>query len=312
MESNEAGSFSTLHFQLFPYSVGTPERSMAIDQQHRRLVFQNLDRELTKVAKSPDAEHVHKFRTYSRRVETFLENLGLEQTGNDEKLAKLLGRLRKKAGKVRDLDVQITNLENLKISSHQGHKARLLRDMRQNRESKQKKLAKAFDEKTVAELRKRLRRTAAEAQIPTEAAPLSMAKQLIAELDKDRAPLTEKRLHQYRLAGKRARYIAEFAGENAESAQLIKVLKRMQDVIGDWHDWLELTGRAEKLFGRAHDSSLVSVLQNLTRAKFRQAVRILAETTQAVREIRPAEAKPASERKSSSPERRSYAISSVA
>ena len=285
---------------------------MAIDQQHRRLVFQNLDRELTKVAKSPEAEHVHKFRTYSRRVETFLENLGLEQTGNDTKLAKLLSRLRKKAGKVRDLDVQIADLENLKISSHQGHKARLLRDMRQNRESKQKKLVKAFDEKTVAELRRRLRRTATEAQIPAEIDPLGRARQVITDLEKDHAPLTEKRLHQYRLAGKRARYIAEFAGQNAETAHLIKVLKRMQDVIGDWHDWLELTGRAEELFGRAHDSSLVAVLQNLTRVKYRQAVRVLAETSQSVREVPPIELTPSLNRKSSSSERRGYATSSVA
>jgi CHAD domain-containing protein len=107
-----------------------------------------------------------------------------------------------------------------------------------------------------------------------------MAHQLFGDIEKDHAPLTEKRLHQYRLLGKRARYMAEFAGARPDAKQFIEKLKRMQDVIGDWHDWLELTGRAEKLFGRAHDSSLVAVLQNLTRAKFRQAVRVLAETRQ--------------------------------
>lgn len=258
---------------------------MAIDQQHRRLIFQNLDRQLGKIAKHPEPEHVHKFRTYTRRVETFLENLGLQQSGNDKKLSKLLGRLLKKAGKVRGLDVQIHALENLKVSSHQGHKAQLLREMRHERETRQKKLVKSLDKETVAELRKRLRRTAAEAQISMTVEPLAMAKLLLAELDKDRAPLTEKRLHQYRLLGKRVRYLAEFAGRNAEALQFIKEMKRMQDVIGDWHDWLELTARAEDLFGRAHDSSLVSVLQNLTRAKFRQAIRVLSEVRNAVREV---------------------------
>ena len=258
---------------------------MAIDQQHRRRIFQNLDRELGRMAKHPEADHVHKFRTYTRRVETFLENLGLQQSGNDKKLSKLLGRLRKKAGKIRDLDVQTAALDNLKISSHQGHKAQLLREMRHERESRQKKLIKSLDKETVAELRKRLRRTSAEAQISMTVEPLAMAKLLLAELDKDRVPLTEKRMHQYRLLGKRARYLAEFAEQNPEAVQFIKEMKRMQDVIGDWHDWLELTARAEDLFGRAHDSSLVAVLQNLTRAKFRQAVRVLSEVRNAVREV---------------------------
>jgi CHAD domain-containing protein len=257
---------------------------MAIDQQHRRRIFQNLDRTLGKLAKQPEAEHVHKFRTYSRRVETFLENLGLEQSGNDKKLSKLLGRLRKKAGKIRDLDVQIAALDNLKISSHQGHKAQLIREMHRERESRQKKLAKSLDKENVAELRRRLRRTSAEAQILLTIDPLAMAKLLLAELEKDRAPLTEKRMHQYRLLGKRVRYLAEFAGQNAEAMQFIKEMKRMQDVIGDWHDWLELTARAEESFGRAHDSSLVAVLQNLNRAKFRQAVRVLSEVRNSIRE----------------------------
>lgn len=253
---------------------------MAIDQQHRCLIFQNLDRQLMQMAKRPEAEYVHKFRTYSRRVETFLENFGLEQTGNSKKLLRQLGRLRKKAGRLRDLDVQTTALENLRVSSHSGHKAQLLREIQREREQRQKKLVKALDEKSVVELRKRLKRAALEAQVSNDVEPFLLARQLFAEMDKDHAPLTEKRLHQYRLLGKRVRYMAEFAGASAEAKQFIEKLKRMQDAIGDWHDWLELAGRAEELFGRAHDSSLVAVLQNLTRAKFRQAVRVLTETRQ--------------------------------
>jgi hypothetical protein len=46
----------------------------------------------------------------------------------------------------------------------------------------------------------------------------------------------------------------------------------MQDRIGDWHDWLQLTARAQKLFGGPGDSALVAALRNITRAKYRQAV----------------------------------------
>ncbi len=55
-------------------------------------------------------------------------------------------------------------------------------------------------------------------------------------------------------------------------------LKHMQDVIGDWHDWLKLTQRAEQLFGGVRDSALVAMLRNVTQAKFRQSVDAVAET----------------------------------
>ena len=46
----------------------------------------------------------------------------------------------------------------------------------------------------------------------------------------------------------------------------------MQDRIGDWHDWLQLTARAQKLLGGPSDSALVAALRNITRAKYRLAV----------------------------------------
>jgi hypothetical protein len=52
----------------------------------------------------------------------------------------------------------------------------------------------------------------------------------------------------------------------------------MQDVIGDWHDWLKLTQKAEALFGGVRDSALVAMLRNVTQAKFRQSLDAVAET----------------------------------
>jgi CHAD domain-containing protein len=85
-------------------------------------------------------------------------------------------------------------------------------------------------------------------------------------------------LHRFRVAGKRARYIAEMAGQNPAAVRLVQELNQLQDAIGDWHDWVQLAGRAETLFGGAQDSALVAVLRNVTRAKFRQAVHTLTET----------------------------------
>ena len=100
----------------------------------------------------------------------------------------------------------------------------------------------------------------------------------LAKLSPDHMPLMEKTLHQYRIIGKRARYIAELVDENSEAKRVVDQLKHMQDVIGDWHDWLKLTQRAEQLFGGVRDSALVAMLRNVTQAKFRQSVDAVAET----------------------------------
>jgi hypothetical protein len=85
-------------------------------------------------------------------------------------------------------------------------------------------------------------------------------------------------LHQYRIAGKRARYAAEFAGKSREADEFIVQLKRAQDALGDWHDWLMLTQSAAKRLGGIHESPLVAELHNVSGAKFRHAAAALPST----------------------------------
>ena len=237
---------------------------------------------MSKVAGKPAPENVHKFRNSSRRVEVLVSDLAKSRRGNDKKLLKLLGRLRKKAGRVRDLDVQSGALRSLKIPQEPGRKSQLMRTLAEERAKREKKLAKSLDKQTVAEVRKRLKRTAAGLEIPKNADPLSLARQKLNDLEVDQGTVTERTLHQFRIAGKRARYVAELAGKDPEATRLIALLNRMQDVIGDWHDWVQLADKAEKLFGGVQDSALVSALRNITRAKFRQAVNTLTETRTAL------------------------------
>jgi len=85
-------------------------------------------------------------------------------------------------------------------------------------------------------------------------------------------------LHQYRVAVKRARYAAEFAAKSRAAAQLVAELKRLQDALGNWHDWMTLTQTATEQLGDGDQSSLVAALNNVTRGKLRQAVAALAAT----------------------------------
>lgn len=251
---------------------------MPVDQQERAAIFHKLNKQLEKVAKKPDVQDVHHFRTYSRRVETMMDDSVCLPRHGDKKLVKTLRRLHKKAGRVRDLDVQMALLQNLKLPQDPRRKNQLLNAMAEEREEREKKLAKAFDAETVRELRKRLKHAANEKSNLLMINPFQLAKQKFAEISHVAAPLTEKRLHQFRITGKRARYIAELAGDDPEARQFVSELKRLQDVIGDWHDWLQLSDRAKKLFAGEETSVLLSVLRNLSRAKFRQASDTLTAT----------------------------------
>jgi CHAD domain-containing protein len=254
---------------------------MPVNLKRSRLVFQRLARELTKLAKNQAPESVHKFRTNSRRVEALLSEVVPPLNRNDKKLLKLLSRLRKRAGRVRDLDVEIASLRNLKIPEGNGHKSEFVSALVQDRAKHEHKLAKAFNRKTADEVTKRLKR-ASEIDVPKDTEPLKLTLNKLAKLGREHAMLTEKTLHQYRIIGKRARYIAELADPDAEAKRVIDQLKHMQDVIGDWHDWLKLTQKAEALFGGVRDSALVAMLRNVTQAKFRQSVDAVAETRAAL------------------------------
>jgi CHAD domain-containing protein len=245
-------------------------------------MFRKLARQILKLRGKLTPENVHKFRTSSRRVEVLVSDLAAKRSGNDKKLLKLLSRLRQKAGKIRDLDVQSAALRSLKIPQEPGRKSQLMSSLGEERAQREKKLEKSLDKQTVAEVRKRLKRTAASLEIANNADPLILARQKLSAVEVDQGAVTEKTLHKFRIAGKQARYVAELARKDAEATRLVAQLKHMQDVIGDWHDWVQLADKAEKLFGEVQDSALVSALRNITRAKFRQAVNTLNETRIAI------------------------------
>jgi CHAD domain-containing protein len=249
---------------------------MSIAPKRSRLVFQKLDQDLVKLSSKPRAENVHRFRTGTRRLQILLGALYPKLDRNQKKLLKLLGRIRKRAGKVRDLDVQLTALRSVKIPQEPRRKTQLVNRLIELRAQQEKKLKKAVDEDTVREIRKRLKRAGKHLDTQASRDPLSVAKGMLAGINRGEAPVTEALLHQYRILTKRARYAAEFAEPTREAEQFVAGLKRLQDALGDWHDWLTLTQTATEHLGEVRESSLVAELHNVTGAKFRHAVSLLS------------------------------------
>jgi CHAD domain-containing protein len=249
---------------------------MSISTKQSKIAFQKTARALVRLSSRRDAESVHAFRTSTLRLQTLFEQLIPTRDRNQRKLLKMLDRVRRRAGKVRDLDVQLAALRSLKAPQEPRRKTQLMQRLIELREKHENKLRKLLTKNTVQEIRKRLNRASREVKLEAGRDPLQIARTKLSQMARPAGPITEDLLHQYRRIVKRARYAAEFAPKSAEGAQFLVQLQRLQDAVGNWHDWLTLTQTAAKRIGDVNQSSLLAVLYHVTGGKFRQAVAALS------------------------------------
>jgi CHAD domain-containing protein len=245
---------------------------MSIASERSQFVFRKIERDLRRLSSDQQAETVHSFRTTTRRLETLLEQLLPLRDRNQKKLLKMLGRIRRRAGRIRDIDVQLAALRSLKVPQEPRRKTQLMQALLELRAQHERKLGKLLKKDDLRELRKRMKRASRSIQLEPSRDPIAVAKQMLASVPSFSGAPSDELLHQYRIAVKQARYAAEFAPKSDESAKFIPQLKRLQDALGHWHDWLTLTQTAVEQLGEVGQSSLVAALHNVTRGKFRQAV----------------------------------------
>jgi CHAD domain-containing protein len=79
--------------------------------------------------------------------------------------------------------------------------------------------------------------------------------------------LKTSRLHDARVSLKRIRYLAELADESNQKQDLIRELKTVQNAVGDWHDWQELTRTAEKRFSDRVNCAMLREVRALLAAR---------------------------------------------
>ena len=252
-----------------------------IDTARTKSLFQKLQRTANKLAKRADAEDVHDFRTTARRVETAIAELLPKPNRNTRKLRKQATKLRKRAGRVRDLDVQLVALESLNTGRDAAQKSFLMEALASDRRRREKKLLGALDSNELKSLRKRARRTAKEVLASkVNFDPVARALREFGDLARKQGEISEATLHPYRLRCKRIRYIAEMAGEQPGAEAIVEQLKKIQDAAGEWHDWQVLTSRAEEVFTDLPNPAMVSALRSVTHAKLMEALHVTQEARQ--------------------------------
>jgi CHAD domain-containing protein len=198
---------------------------MAISAERGKSIFRKTEKELLRLSSGHRAEAVHGFRTAARRLQTLLEQLVADNNRKHKKLLKILDRIRKSAGKVRDIDVQLEALRILKVPQEPRRKTQLAQTLIELRARHERKLRKLLKKQDIRDIRKRLRRAEESASFDSSLDPLSVARQMLKTIPIPRGPIDEETLHRYRLVVKRARYAAEFAPKSAESTKFMAELK---------------------------------------------------------------------------------------
>ena len=253
---------------------------MALDRERLRKPVKKLRKLLKKFSKQPDQGEVHDLRTNTRQLEVLLNALQLDSRGNEKKLLQTLATIRKKAGKVRDMDVLTQFASTLHAGEEEDCRVALIEHLGAKRYRQASKLGRLVQSER-RPIRKRLKRSAArvdkalgnpkqpgyDGQAGAEAAALSM--RLAAEL-RDRPRLDSGNLHDYRKKVKELRYVLKFA-ENSDS-DLIATLGDVKDAIGEWHDWVELGAIAEKALDHGSRCGLLHEIHAIGKTKFDHAL----------------------------------------
>jgi CHAD domain-containing protein len=92
----------------------------------------------------------------------------------------------------------------------------------------------------------------------------------------DAMPLLDKEnLHDFRKGAKKARYVAESDDKDPAAQAFAKAVKRVQDAIGEWHDWVVVAEESHEALGK-DGKSLQAELEAPARHAYERALRVTA------------------------------------
>lgn len=250
---------------------------MALDTNQVEKPIRKLRKLLKKMPADPTPKQVHDLRTNSRKFEAILQ--AAEPDGNGRKILKQISYVRRRAGKVRDMDVLTRYAAELPIKeTEEDCSVRLLEHLGSVREKKTKKLSKAAH-KSAPELRKRLKRISPQLQKrvggtdstgdETPSHITSAALQLISELEQP-SSLNKSNLHPYRLKVKELQNLLRL-GQNGRHQEFAETLGEVKDAIGEWHDWVELHSIAQKTLDHPQ-CDLIRELKKRSDQRFERAL----------------------------------------
>jgi CHAD domain-containing protein len=244
---------------------------MALDQDKIRKTLRKLRKALKPGSRWRSPDRVHELRTRTRRVECVIYALKLDEKNSGRGLLKATGRMFKRAGKVRDMDVLIAFASGLPIDPHDQHLTQLTRHLHEERHKAALKLHSSVAEhaRTACHDLKTcstsLQNTMTEQDIQQRQSNAAVfALQLSGELAA-LPRLTPANMHTFRLKAKQLRYALELA-EGNETA-FLRALGEVTGAIGEWHDWNKLLRLAARVLKGFPESAVLQVIRPTESAK---------------------------------------------
>ena len=211
-----------------------------------------------------------------------MQALALDSNANERRLLRKLAKLRRRAGKVRDLDVLTGYVAELKTGEtgdkEQDCVVQLLEYLGAEHAHRSQRLD-SFAAKHGESLRRRLKKTATSLHtlsVDSIARQTAPGHAMLSELRLQReltepVRLTRNNLHPYRLQVKELRYMLEMQNDPTDQA-LIEALGQVKDAIGEWHDWQQLVIIARDHLPHGSKCKLIPLLQKTTQKKLKVAI----------------------------------------
>jgi CHAD domain-containing protein len=256
---------------------------MSLLDKRIKNLLEGLSSAISRLADEVSPKSVHRFRTTIRRIESLVAFAGPELGRKQQRALEHLAALRKRAGKVRDLDVQMDLLGAIANGSTASDR-RVLADGLKRKKSRQvERLRSAIDKLQHSKFFTHLERVGEKtAAVVPEAVslPLEQARQRLSNLAAEftsQQPIKPRFLHQVRIRMKMIRYLAESSEESAEQHRFLHALESAQDALGAWHDWEALAKTAEKQFGGRLNCPLLVEVRALLATRYSAATAAVAQ-----------------------------------
>jgi CHAD domain-containing protein len=245
-----------------------------------------LEAAMTVALANPRKPAVHALRALVRRLEsqmellTQLDALSADQEKTEE-LHRQLGKLRRAAGRVRDLDVQRKMLK-VHPSLPRRASSMLRGELKEVRQQKAKKLQDVLKKQLprVAGLIEQLVQSAGTANglVLPELRLIPLVERWT-KSHKEALPieqLNDEQLNNVRKSTKSARYMVENAADSKKARRAAAHYQELQQTGGYWHDWVDLRNTAREHFGKKHQ--LTRAAAKYCKAARTKYVKLLSES----------------------------------
>lgn len=248
--------------------------------------LRKLRKSLKKLPKDLTPNQVHGIRTRARRIEAVFHAFGFDETRFGSALIRKIAAIRKKAGRVRDMDVLTDYAAGLSRERDGDCLVQLLEYLGARRLQQAEKLRRKVL-RGRRKLRCALKRSVAlsekefgaqngrnpggnEKQANAAAAALALSGELAAW-----PALDLHNLHAFRLKVKELRYVLQLA-KNPDTP-LLRSLSDAKDAIGKWHDLHELSAIAAEVLDHARGCAVRDEIESHARNEFAHALTVSNE-----------------------------------